>query len=70
MSEPRPEPPPRKPLPVIPLFLFAGIDLLLAILLLLVGGFSISFFVVAAIGAGLALLGWVGLRTVPQRDDV
>ena len=60
----------RKPLPVIPLFVFAGIDLLLALMLLLVGGFTLSFFVVAAIGAGLALAGWIGLRTVPERDDV
>jgi hypothetical protein len=60
----------RKPLPVIPLFVFAGIDLLLAIMLLLVGGFSVSFFVVALIGAGLALAGWIGLRTVPPREDI
>jgi hypothetical protein len=69
VSEPS-SPPTRKPLPVIPLFVFAGIDLLLALLLLLVGGFSLSFFVVALIGAGLALVGWIGLRTVPERDDV
>jgi hypothetical protein len=73
MSEPAPEPqsePQRRPLPVIPLFVFAGIDMLLAIMLLLVGGFSLSFFVVALIGGVLALLGWIGLRSLPERDGV
>jgi uncharacterized membrane protein YedE/YeeE len=61
-------PPVRKPLPVIPLFVFAAIDLLLALALLLVGGFTISFLVVGAIGVVLALLGWVGLRSMPEPE--
>jgi hypothetical protein len=60
--------PERKPLPVIPLLVFAAIDLLLALALLLVGGFSLSFFAVAVIGVALALLGWIGLRNAPERE--
>jgi hypothetical protein len=56
------------PLPAIPLLVFAGIDLLLALMLLLVSGFSAGFFLVAAIGVALALAGWVGLRSLPRRD--
>jgi uncharacterized membrane protein YedE/YeeE len=61
-------PPARKPLPVIPLFVFAAIDLLLALALLLVGGFTISFLVVGLIGVVLALLGWIGLRGAPEPE--
>jgi hypothetical protein len=68
VSEPQPETPTRKPLPVIPLFVFAGIDLLLALALLLVGGFTLSFLVIALIGIALALIGWVGLRSLPERE--
>ena len=63
-------PPGRKPPPVIPLLVFAAIDLLLALALLLVGGFTLSFFVVGAIGIVLALLGWIGLRSLPEPDSV
>jgi hypothetical protein len=68
-DSPQPQPKPaRKPLPVIPLFVFAAIDLLLALALLLVGGFTLSFLVVGAIGIVLALLGWSGLRSLPERE--
>ena len=58
----------RKPPPVIPLFVFAAVDLVLALMLLLVGGFSLAFLLVAAIGIGLAIWGWLGLRSLPARD--
>jgi hypothetical protein len=45
------------PLPAIPLLIFAAIDLVLALLLLASGGFSIQFVVVGAIGLGLAGVG-------------
>jgi hypothetical protein len=44
-------------LPAIPLLLFAAIDLVLALLLLVAGGFSLEFLVVAAIGLALAGVG-------------
>jgi hypothetical protein len=59
----------RKPPPVIPLFVFAGVDLVLALMLLLVGGFSLAFLLVAAIGIGLAVWGWLGLKSLPPRDQ-
>ena len=55
------------PLPAIPLLIFAAIDLVLALLLLLAGGFSIQFLVVGAIG--LALAG-VGMWSVFSRAAV
>ncbi len=45
------------PLPAIPLLIFAAIDLVLALLLLAAGGFSIQFLAVAAIGLALAGVG-------------
>jgi hypothetical protein len=45
------------PLPAIPLLIFAAIDIVLALLLLLAGGFSIQFLVVGVIGLGLAAIG-------------
>ncbi len=45
------------PLPAIPLLIFAGIDLVLALLLLVAGGFSVQFLAVAAIGLALAGIG-------------
>ena len=58
----------RGPLPVIPLFAFAAIDLVLALLLLLAGGFSIQFWIVALIGMGLTLAGWIALRNPAPRE--
>jgi hypothetical protein len=49
------------PLPAIPLLIFAAIDLVLALLLLVAGGFSIQFLVVGAIGLAL---GGIGLWSV------
>ena len=46
----------------LPLLLFAAVDLMLAFFLLVDGGFTIHFVVVAAIGVGLAVLGWMALR--------
>jgi hypothetical protein len=55
-------------LPVVPLFVFAAIDLVLALAMLLVGGFSVGFLLVAAIGVGLAVAGWIGLNRLPRPD--
>jgi hypothetical protein len=40
--------------PVIPLLVFAAVDIALALVILIDGGFSIQFWLVAAIGLGLA----------------
>ena len=48
-------------LPGIPLVLFAAIELMLALLLLVTGGFSIEFLVFAAIGLALAAVGMWGV---------
>jgi hypothetical protein len=45
------------PLPAIPLLVFAAIDIVLALLLLLAGGFSIQFAVIGLIGLALAAVG-------------
>ena len=47
----------KPPVPVIPVLVFAAIDLVLAFLLLVDGGFSIHFWLVAAIGIALATVG-------------
>ena len=60
---------PGRHLPVIPLLIFAGIDLVLALALFLVSGFSVGFVLVAAIGIGLAAAGWIGLRSLPAPDE-
>ncbi len=49
------------PLPAIPLLVFAAIDIALALLLLVAGGFSAQFLVVAAIGLALAGVGLWGV---------
>ena len=54
--------PAAKRVPTIPLLLFAVVDLGLAIFLLLDGGFSIEFLLIAAIGLVLAVLGLRGVR--------
>jgi hypothetical protein len=46
------------PPPAIPLLVFAAIDIVLALLLLVAGGFSIQFLVVGAIGLALAGIGF------------
>ena len=57
--------PERRPIPVIPVLVFAAIDLLLAAFLLVDGGITLPFVLIALIGVGLAALGWVGLRRMP-----
>jgi hypothetical protein len=49
-------------IPPLPLLIFAAIDLMLAFFLLVDGGFTIHFALVAVIGVGLAVLGLMGLR--------
>jgi hypothetical protein len=49
-------------LPAIPLLVFAAIDVALAFFLLVDGGFTGAFFIVAVIGVVLALAGWFALR--------
>ena len=55
----------KPPLPAIPVLVFAAIDLVLAFLLLIDGGFTLHFWAVALIGVGLA---GVGLWTVLRRS--
>jgi hypothetical protein len=51
----------------LPLLIFAAIDLLLAFFMLVDGGFTIQFVLIAMIGIGLAVLGLLGLRRgVPE----
>jgi len=53
--------------PSIPLLLFAAADVALAFFLLLDGGFTLHFWLVALIGLGLAGLGLYGVyRQVPE----
>jgi hypothetical protein len=49
------------PIPAIPLLIFAALDIFVALLLLLAGGFSPGFLVVAAIGLTLAGIGLWGV---------
>jgi hypothetical protein len=55
--------PHKPPLPAIPLLVFAAIDLLVAFFLLVDGGFTIHFALVAAIGIALAAAGLLAVRT-------
>jgi hypothetical protein len=64
MTEPADER--RAPPPSIPLLLFAAVDLVLALLLLLGSGFSVPFLVAAVIGTVLAVLGLRGVRQLAQ----
>ena len=69
MQTPETEPrKPKPPVPVIPLFVFAAVDLVLAFVLLLAGGFTLHFALVAAIGIMLAAAGWFGLRMRPAPE--
>ncbi len=54
--------PAAKRVPTIPLLLFAAIDLVLALLLLIDSGFSLEFLLIAAIGVVLAVFGLRGVR--------
>ncbi len=56
--------PAAKRAPVIPLLIFAAVDLGLALILLIGEGFSVEFLLVAAIGLVLA---WLGLAIVYRR---
>jgi hypothetical protein len=49
--------------PPIPLLIFAAIDIVLALFLLLADGFSAGFFIIAAIGVLLAALGLRSVRS-------
>ena len=51
----------------LPLLIFAAIDLLIAFFLLVDGGFTIHFALVAAIGVVLAVLGWLALRRTAEQ---
>jgi hypothetical protein len=53
--------PAAKRVPTIPLLIFAAVDLVLAFLLLLDTGFSVEFWLIAAIGVVLAVLGLRGV---------
>jgi hypothetical protein len=52
-------------LSAVPLFLFAAVDLVVALVLLLDSGFSLAFFLIVAIGLVLAALAYVRLRAAP-----
>ena len=52
--------------PVIPLLLFAALDLGLALIMLIGDGFSVEFLLVAAIGLVLAAIGLRGSNRAPQ----
>jgi len=54
--------PAAKRAPVIPLLIFAAVDLGLALILLIGDGFSVEFLLVAAIGLALAGLGLRGFN--------
>jgi fatty acid desaturase len=66
VSEPLPKPPPSGLSTV--LFVFAAIDLILALALLAAGGFSWQFWAIALIGVGLAVYG-LKERLFPARND-
>ncbi|MDQ3066627.1 MAG: hypothetical protein M3R12_05670 [Actinomycetota bacterium] len=55
----------KPPLPAIPILLFAAIDLVVAFFLLVDGGLTLHFALVAAIGLGLA---GTGLYAVFHRN--
>jgi hypothetical protein len=59
----------REQIPVIPLLVFAAIDLLVAFLMVATGGFSWAFALIATIGVGLAGLGLWGLYHMPGPDE-
>lgn len=56
------DPAERRPAPALPLFAFAAIDLVLALVLLVDGGFTLHFGVIFLVGLVLATLGFLALR--------
>jgi hypothetical protein len=56
----------RQRLSAVPLLIFAAIDLVLALFLLVGSGFSVAFFLIFAIGSVLAAIGFVKLYRKPQ----
>ena len=61
--------PVKAPFPAIPLLLFAAIDLIAAFFLLLDGGFTIHFVLIALIGIVLAAMGLVAVHRRPRPAD-
>ena len=59
MTEPAEEQTPRTP--SIPLLLFAAVDVALAFFLLIDGGFTLHFWLIALIGVALAAVGLLGM---------
>ena len=55
----------RQRLSAVPLLIFAAIDLVLALFLLLGSGLSVEFLLIAAIGSVLAAIGFVKLYRKP-----
>ena len=53
---------------MIPILVFAGIDLLLALVLLLQGGVTVGVVLIALVGVALALYGWITLKSLPDGD--
>lgn len=51
------EPAAKRAAPTIPILFFAAIDLLVAVFLLVDGGFTVQFWLITAIGLSLAGLG-------------
>jgi hypothetical protein len=61
--------PVKAPFPAIPLLLFAAVDLFAAFFLLLDGGFTIHFLLIALIGLVLAGMGLVAVYRRPRPAD-
>ena len=59
---------PKPPVPVVPLLVFAAIDLALALFLLLDGGFTLHFWLIALIGVALAIAGLLAGRRRPAAE--
>lgn len=51
-----------RPAPALPLFAFAAIDLVLALVLLIDGGFTLHFGLILLVGLVLTVLGFLALR--------
>jgi hypothetical protein len=66
MSEPQQSPPVKAPFPAIPLLLFAAVDLFAAFFLLLDGGFTVHFVLIALVGLLLAAMGLVAVYRRPR----
>ena len=55
----------RQRVSALPILLFAGIDLVIALVLLLGNGFTVGFWAILAIGIVLAVLGFLRLYSKP-----